>query len=176
MPIPVLSDLGDLEYITGAELGSAAATTGVIALPFTKEYLIFLVNITGYGSGGDIASLRFNNDTGLNYASRYISSATGGVVLANNENKGVGLARMFALATTLSRSGIVGVNNKAATPKTGNVNGQTFAAVATGLQIEFGGFVWNNTSAQITSVTMVTAGGNTMSAGSSIAIFGRDFP
>jgi hypothetical protein len=179
VPIPLLSPFAgeSLEELGGAELGVAAVTTGAIAIP-ARDELLLLICITGYSSGGDIASLRFNGDAGSNYSSRYLSAVAGGTTLVTNQNVSQTLARMFALATNLSRHAVIGIKNKLSTPKVGSVNGQTgVTSAATGLQVEFGGFQWHNTAAQITSVEMRTAGGSvTMSAGSSIKIFGCDTP
>lgn len=177
-PIPLLSEFDGrnaFDFLNSAELAVAAATLGVLTVP-ARDELLLLICVNGYSSG-DIASLRFNGDTGANYSSRYLSSVAGGVVWVSNQNVSQTLARMFALTTTSGRHAIVGIKNKLNAAKIGNVSGQTgVTSAATGLQLEIGGFQWQNTTAQITSVEMRTAGGQNMTAGSSIVILGRDTP
>lgn len=156
-------------------LGSAAATTGVLTIP-ARDVLLAEVRIVGYGGGGDIASFRFNGDNAANYTSRYLSSVAGGVVWVNNQNVSQTLARLFALVVgAIPRNALIGITNFATVPKVGNVNAQTgVASAATGLQLEAGGFQWQNTAAQITSIELLTAGGATMLAGTGFAVLGRN--
>lgn len=162
------------EFLGSTELGTAAATTSTISIP-VRDIILIQVRITGYAGGGDIASLRFNGDTGANYWSRYISCAAGGTTLVNNQNVSQTLARLFALTTTLQRSTEVVITNNATTSKVGAVRAQTSTgAAATAGGVEFGGFEWVNTSAQISSVTMVTAGGANMNAGSGFVVLGAN--
>ncbi len=167
---------GNWVDLGGLELTGNAVTTGVLTIP-AYDILRVSVRVTGY-SGSDITSLRFNADAGANYWSRYISSAAGGVTLVNTASVSQALARLFALGTTLQRSAIVLITNNAATSKVGIVSGQTSTGAAgTSGVLEFGGFEWVNTSAQITSIEMRTAGGSvTMPAGTGFAVEGRQLP
>lgn len=170
--MPVIHPPG-YDYLGAYEFASSAASSAVLAIA-ARDLLLVQVHVTGYG-GTDIASLRFNGDTGTNYTSRYISYAAGGTTAANNQNVSQTMARMFALGVTVQRSALIGITNRAAQPKVGTVNGQTaVSSAATGLQIEFGGFQWQNTSAQITSMQMLCPGGQTLSAGTCIAVFGKN--
>jgi len=162
-----------LEFLGSTVLTGNATTTNTVTIP-ARDILTIEVRVTGY-SAGDIASLRFNGDAGANYWSRYISAVAGGVVLVNNQNVSQALARLFALAVTTQRTGIVNITNLATTSKVGVVNGQTSTgAAATAGTIEFGGFEWVNTANQITSIAMLTAGGATMPAGTGFAVWGKN--
>lgn len=165
---------GGMEFLGSTVLTGNAVTTGALTIA-ARDLLMVEVRVTGY-SGADIAGLRFNGDTGANYWSRYINSVAGGTVLTNNQNVSQTLARMFALTTTLQRSAIVNITNNLSTSKVGVVNGQTSTgAAATAGAVEFGGFEWVNTAAQITSIEMRTAGGAiTMPAGTGFAVWGRN--
>jgi hypothetical protein len=163
-----------LEYLGSTVLSVAAASTSVVTIP-ARDYLEVYVRVSGYG-GSDIASLRFNGDTANNYWSRYLNSAAGGAVLANNQNVSQAMARLFAAGTTLGRAATVGITNRQANSKVGVVNGNTATnAAGTAGSIEFGGFEWVNTAAQITSIQMLTPGGQTMSAGSGFEVYGMNF-
>jgi hypothetical protein len=173
-PRLALPPASGLDYLGGAKLIAPAVTTGAVQIPL-RDMLYILVRIVGY-SGGDIASFRFNGDAGANYWSRYISSVAGGVALVNNQNLSQTLARLFALTTTLSRSAMVSISNRSGTSKVGNVNAQTgTGAAGTAGILEFGGFEWVNTTAQITSVEMRTAGGAvTMNTDTGFMVFGKN--
>lgn len=169
------SGVTGFEFLGSKFLGSAAVTTGALTIP-ARDFLFLMPRVMGYSGGGDIASLRFNADSGANYWSRYLSSAAGATTFSNNVNVSQALARMFATTTTLQRSALIGIINNAATSKVGNVSAQTSTgAAATSGIIETGGFEWINTTAQITSIEMLTSGGAvTMAAGSGFAVWGRN--
>lgn len=160
----------------GLMLSGNGVTTGALTIP-AYDLLRVSVRVTGY-SGADIASLRFNADAGSNYWSRYVSVAAAGVTHTNTQNVSQALARLFALGTTLQRSASVLITNYTTTSKVGIVSGQTSSGAAgTAPVVEQGGFEWVNTSAQITSIEMRTAGGSiTMPAGTGFAVEGRKLP
>jgi hypothetical protein len=163
-----------LEFLGSTLMGSAASSSSVVTIP-ARDYLEIYIRVTGYG-GGDIASLRFNGDTGSNYWSRYLNSAAGGAVLTNNQNTAQTMARLFAAGVTTGRTAVVGVTNRQTNTKVGVVNGNTATnAAGTAGAIEFGGFEWVNTTAQITSVQLVTPGGQTMLTGTGFEVYGMNF-
>lgn len=163
-------------FLGGLELTSAAVSTGVLNIA-AFDMLRVSVRVTGY-SGTDIASFRFNADSGANYWSRSISVAAGGTTLTNNINVSQTLARLFSTASTLQRSGMFLITNNSATSKVGSAMTQDGSGAAgTGAIVDFGGFEWVNTTAQITSIEMRTAGGtNTLSAGSGFSVEGINIP
>jgi hypothetical protein len=163
------------EPLGGLILASAAVTTGVLTIP-ARNQLIVVVTVTGY-SGADIASLRFNADAGANYWSRYNgSTAAAGTTFVNNTNVSQTLARMFGATQTTSRSALVKINNQLAVSKAGCVSALSGSGTAaTAGALEFGGFEWVNTTAQITTIEMRTAGGTlTLNAGSGFTVYGMN--
>lgn len=163
----------DMEKLGSIRLSASAVTTGVLTIP-AREQLYLLINIAGY-SGGDIASLRFNGDTGANYWSRHITSAAAGVTLVNNESVSQTLLRLAGNTSTQGRSVSCSILNLATVSKAvgiSHIQTNTGAAGTAGL-LNFGGGEWVNTSAQITSIEMRTAGGSiTMPAGTGFTVFG----
>jgi hypothetical protein len=170
-PIPYLG----MEELGSIRLGSAAVTTGVLTIP-AREQLFLLCNIAGY-SGGDIASLRFNGDTGANYWDRHLTAAAGGVTLVNTQTASTTLIRLAGNAVTTGRSVAVSIMNLAAVSKSvaiAPVQTNTGTAATVGV-MDIGGGEWVNTTAQITSIEMRTAGGSiTLSAGSGFTVYGSN--
>lgn len=162
------------EFLGGYEFASSLQTSPAIAVA-PRDLLLIQVRVTGY-SGGDIASLRFNGDSGANYWSRHVSIAAGGVTMTNAQTASATLARLHPNTTTQQRSSIHAVTNFLSKSKVGTVHAQTSSGAAGTIpELEFGGFEWVNTTAQITSVTLLTAGGSiTMPAGTGFAVFGRN--
>jgi hypothetical protein len=165
-----------MDFLGSTVLAGSAVTTGALTIE-PRDLLCLLVRVTGY-SGSDIASLRFNGDSGTNYWSKGASAAaatTAFTVAAAQVSQT--LARLFAAGTTLGRSGIVSITNFATTEKIGAVSGATGSgAAATGGTLETNSFGWVNTTAQITSIELRTAGGSiTMPAGTGFQVYGRNF-
>ena len=154
-------------------LAGAAGTTAVVE--FTPmDMLMVHYLVTGYGGAGDIASLRFNGDSGANYWDRHLHSVAGGATFANVVNVSTTLIRLAAVASTLQRSGIVQISNFRTTSKVCAIVNQTSTgAPGTSASLEaVGGGEWVNTAQQIRSITMITAAGANLNAGSGFAIFG----
>jgi hypothetical protein len=167
----------DSRYGLGATavLGSSATTTGAVAVP-AYDLLQIVVRIPSL-SVADIPALRFNADSGTNYWSRYITSVAGGVVLVNAQTASGTMARLSGNSDTHGRVFTVTVSNLAAATKVGAVTaglGTGAAATAGSLDLA-GSFEWVNTSNQITSVELLTAGGTaTMATGTSLQIYGKN--
>lgn len=163
------------EFLGSCFISIASSSCPTITITARQELQV-IITITGYG-GSDIASLRFNGDTGNNYSSRYLDSGgTGVATLTNVQTLTTNFARLFGVAQTTGRSAEIVLSNNAATEKLGSVNGISgVGAVGTVLNLSWGGFTWVNTSAQITSVQLITQGGSTMTASSGIMIYGRNF-
>jgi hypothetical protein len=165
---PGMEDLGSLR------LTASAVTTGVLTIP-PREQLMILVNIAGY-SGGDIASLRFNGDAGATYWDRHLSAAAGGTTWTNTQTASTTLIRLAANGVTQGRTVQVSIMNLAnvSKPITMQTCTLTGAAGTVGLA-DVGWGEWVNTSAQITSVEMRTAGGSiTMPAGTGFTVYGSN--
>lgn len=166
----------DLERLGSIRLTASAVTTGVLTIP-AREQLFLLCNIAGYSGGGDIASLRFNGDTGTNYWDRHITWAAGGTTPTNVQNASASLIRLAGNSVTQGRSVTVSIMNLATVSKSvgiSHVQTNTGAAATVGV-LDIGGGEWVNTSAQITSIEMRTAGGSvTMPAGTGFTVYGSN--
>lgn len=165
----------DFEKLGSIRLSSSAVTTGVLTIP-AREQLYLLINIAGY-SGGDIASLRFNGDTGANYWSRHITWASGGTTATDNPTASATLLRLAGNAVTQGRSVSCSIMNLANVSKAvgiSHIQTNTGAAGTVGV-LNIGGGEWVNTTAQITSIEMRTAGGSiTMPAGTGFTVYGSN--
>lgn len=164
------------EYLGSCTItGSPAASCANLTVA-AKDMLMIIVRVTGYG-GADIASLRFNADTGNNYNSRYLASgATGVATLTNNQTLTTNFGRLFAVTQTTGRSAEIICSNNSGTEKLCTVNGISgVGSVGTVLNLSWGGFSWVNTAAQITSVQLITAGAQTLNVGSAVMVYGRNF-
>lgn len=156
------------EELARTTLGSAGDTidSGTIG---SRKYLMVLIDILSTG-GTTVAGLRFNSDTGNNYAFRY--STDGGADTAT------GTTSIIALS-----SGTNG--NKFATAYIRNVSGQeklahgmTTSNNAAGVgnvadRWEAAG-KWVNTSTAITSVQAYNSGAGDFDTGSQIIVLGHD--
>lgn len=146
------------------------------AIPIApRDLLLIQVRVTGY-SGGDIASLRFNGDTGTNYWWRCLSVAAGGVTWTNAQAASATLLQLHPATTTQQRSSAHFITNLATKAKvmTTTATTSTGSAATVGAG-ELGWGEWVNTSTQITSVTLLTAGGSvTMPTGTGFSVFGRN--
>lgn len=158
-------------FLDGATLSANAASFPVISFPAWGSLDIRL-SIMGF-TGSDILSIRFNADAGNNYWDRNFTSVAAGVVLVNTET----------LTTAQIRVGIAGTKGVSARLIVGNqlavsklVNGQVTmgsGVVGTaGIAVLSMSGEWINTTAQITSLTVLCVGANSILAGSSIAVYG----
>lgn len=164
------------EYLGSCTItGSPAASCANLTVA-AKDELMIIVRVIGYG-GADIASLRFNADTGNNYNSRYLDSGASTVTtLTNVQTLTTNFGRLFGNTQTTGRNAEIICSNSATAEKLCTVNGISgVGSVSTVLNIQFGGFSWVNTAAQITSVQLITAGANTLSVGSAVMVYGRNF-
>lgn len=158
--------------------GSAVATSGAVTVAAYDELMIVarIVNL----SAADNVALRFNGDTGNNYRSRYlVNDATSGTTLADVATATSNMARLSGISDVTHQRAVTAViSNLSGTSKLGTVQGAFGSgSVSTQTKIDLAGhFEWVNTTAQITSVTMLTVGGTvTMAADSGFLVFGRDF-
>lgn len=161
-----------MERLGSTSLAAGATTTATVTIAVRKTLFIG-VSIAGYAGGGDVASLRFNGDTGNNYWSRHITANTGAATLADNPTAATSAIRL-GLATTQARvawvvCGNVGVAHIC---RIDSAIGTGSTAVA---QLNVAGAgAWNNT-ADITSVIMVAPGGANMNTGSGFVVYGSNF-
>lgn len=172
--MPLFNPVGYDLLASSGKLGTAAASAGVLTID-ARDMLLVEVMVTGY-AGNDIASLRFNGDTGTNYWYKPASTAaatTAWTIGAAGTAKT--LVQLFATGVTLGRSAIVGITNNATTEKIITINGATGSGVATAMgTIESGAGGWVNTTAQITSIEMRTNGGANLLTGTGFRVFGAN--
>lgn len=155
---------------------SALATSGAISIG-TFDELMIVADIVST-SVADLPCLRFNGDTATNYRSRYIvNNATSGTVLTDVPSTSATLAALTGLSSTGQRVFTANINNALSASKVGTVRGALASgSAATQAAMDLAGTIeWVNTTAQITSVTMLTSGGATMGTGSGFIVLGRNF-
>lgn len=165
-----------MEFLGSTVLPSSASTTGALTIA-ARTRLLILIFISGYGGGGgDIASLRFNADSGNNYWDRHLTVAAGGTTLTNTENASTSKIRLAHSATNSGRIVTVNIMNIANKSKPITISTQTLTAAAGTIGLlDMGSGEWVNTSDQITSIEMLSAGANTLSSGSGFAVYGTTF-
>jgi hypothetical protein len=163
-----------MEFLGSLRLSAAAVTTGVLTIA-PREKLFVDINIAGY-SGGDIASLRFNGDAGANYWSRHITWATAGTTATDVPNAAATLIRLAGNAVTQGRSVTCSISNVATVSKYVGISHLQTGTNSTAVGVlNIGGGEWFNTTAQITSIELRTAGGSiTMPAGTGFTVYGSN--
>jgi hypothetical protein len=162
------------ELLNSFTFPGGTATSGALTVG-ARDELMIVCRILSLGSA-DIPALRFNADTANNYQSRYVTCATGGTTLTNTATTSTSMARLSGLSSNLTRVITATVNNHKDWQKAGIVDSRlsTGSAASTPDMDLSGGFEWTNTTAQITSVTLLTAGGANVGGNTQIMIFGRN--
>lgn len=165
------------ELLGGKKLTAAANSTGAITIP-PRDELMIVVRING-SSGADIPALRFNGDTGANYWDRHITWAANGAATptpANVQNVSTTMARLAGATGAGMRNFTAMIGNQPGWQKVGTISAATSTGGATAAgTLDNGAFEWANTTTQITSVTLLMAGGTvTMNTDCGILIFGRN--
>ncbi|HTF79894.1 MAG TPA: hypothetical protein VK620_37230 [Bradyrhizobium sp.] len=165
-----------MDFLGSTFLASAAHETAVVTIA-PRVQLWIAVHVASYGGSpdptGDIASLRFNGDSGANYWSdhaQFIAGAWTDFPLASTN-----LIRMAGTNSRLSRNVWCQVNNLGNRGKTVNLKNQTGTGDPTVVGvINLGGGEWVNTTDQITSVQLVNQGSNNMGTNSGFIVFGKN--
>lgn len=161
-------------------LGSAASSTSIITIP-ARDLIRITVIITGYGSGGDIASLRFGGtagavDSGNNYATAHgeWNAANKGNQDTLGENNSTSFLRLSPTSTNNGRQVTVNITNPTSTRKIVSIVTSTEqgSASTTPRRTTTGNGLWSNTTQQIISVQLITAGGANLNAGTGFVIEG----
>jgi hypothetical protein len=158
-------------FLDGASLGANAAAFPLLTFPAFNSLDIRL-NITGL-SGSDTLILRFNADAGANYWDRNLTVAAGAVVVVDTNTTTANQIKV-AIATTKSITGRLTVTNSLAVSKlvSGAVSMGTGAVGTAGTGVISMAGEWINTTAQITSLSVLLLGANNILAGSSVQVFG----
>jgi len=161
------------------KLAANATTSSILTIP-PCDILRVTVIVTGYG-GGDIVSFRFGGtagavDSGNNYATAQAEWNAGqsGNQNTNTENNTTNLMRLAASTITTGRIAQFTISNNATVRKTAIITQATEygAATVTPRRNTTGDGIWANTTQQIISIQMLTAGGNTLTAGSGFVVEG----
>lgn len=157
-----------------AELANVAADGSSVTLAsgtFTaKQFLIAIINIVDVASAS-VLKIRFNGASGALYSS--VISLNGGASAARDAADGIepssaGGTYDYPMVIVLEIIANVATVRKAGFMRTAELgNAGTLSPNA----IVEGAFTWNNTTDQITSVSIVSGAGN-ISSGSRIIVFG----
>lgn len=160
-------DLAAYQEIADVTLGSAgdSLSSGTItAMNFLRFYVYILV------SGSVTTQMRFNNDSGSNYAIRYTLDNTvggNGVSSTNIGNFEGGVSNPHSIYGECV--------NYSATQKLGwakSVSGSSSAGTAPSY-VEFY-YKWANTSSQITRIDIINTNTGDLAAGSRLVVLGRN--
>lgn len=156
----------------------SSTTTAVTPMYGTFNQLVGWGRVTFYGSS-DTISIRFGTsstavDSGNNYNYRWCTQAAGGTTFANRDStadSNNSLIKMAAQDTTLSREITFSISNTSNKVKQMQLQAATETAGTSTLpSLDFGQGQWFNTTGQIASFQVLTAGGSTF--GGSIAFYG----
>lgn len=154
-------------------LGSPAASISLTSLAAYNNLMI-VGFVTGCSSA-DQPVLRFNNDSGANYADTLIYTTAGATVLATKHTSASFVYTTVGGGTTFRGYFVGFISNYASTEKVGgatSADDATGTTAATPNEIGFWSWKWANTSNQITRVDMLGGSGNNLLAGSWLAVYG----
>lgn len=162
-----------MDFLGSISMPSTAVSSSLLTIA-ARETLMFVIQIQGYG-GSDVASLRFNSDSGVNYWQRSTADLLGSALTTNTQRPSQTLMELANASSTTNRIVTVICSNHKTTNKVCTMSEMTdTGSAATVGAIDNGGGEWFNTAAQITTVTLTTAGGQTLLASSSIAVYGNN--
>lgn len=164
--------VGDYESIATTTLGSTSSSVTLSSIPSTYKHLQIRVLASMSASGADDLMIRFNSDTGSNYATHYLvgngsSASAGAYTSATSTRAG---ANALPTATNTYGVAIIDLLDYANTSKyktmralTGNdTNGAGYVALGSGL--------WQSTTV-INSITLYPFA-STFPANSQFALYG----
>lgn len=156
------------EEIGRTTLASAGDTITVSSLP-ARKYLMVIV--AAQNTGGTInTTLRFNNDSGSNYARRI--SISGGSDLTNVSQSSLSMSSTDASPRMLVAY-IVNIASNEKLIETQSVEQNTAGAGNAPTRIEGVG-KWANTSAQISQIDVINTGTGDYAIGSEVIVLGHN--
>jgi len=166
---PVFAATNGMTLIASGSLGSAATTLTVSSIPASED-LEIRGFVTGL-SGADLLGLQFNSDTGANYATQYCINGCAGA--GSNSVTAQTYIRLQPSASQ-DLEFVVRIKNLTSFVKRGDF--YTVRNATSGAITRYdGGIAWDNTSAQISSITLLTVGASvTMATGTSLNVYGYD--
>lgn len=149
-------------------LGSAGDTISVTSLAVRKYLKVVIFNIDN--GSAVVHNLRFNNDTGSNYAFR--TSLNGAADASSVSQTAIG----FFPSTTARVYSVIDIVNVAAQEKLVTCNAVSRGAAGAGnnsdRQLSVG--KWANTTDAITRVDVVNTGAGDFASGSEVVVLGHD--
>ena len=152
------------------QIGEIIATSSQSALNVNNFAARKDLKIVFQTTGQSVASnyfLRFNNDGATNYTSFNWAN-----YVVFNSSDGNGYINGSSFSTTSPSYTVFEIGNQTADIKVGTLTG-SFGAAGKIPGISTGSFVWNNTSAQITSVSLIAGSGGGFLTNSRITVFGK---
>lgn len=158
----------------GSTFTNASATSTSVLSFSAREQLEFKIIIAGYG-GSDVAALRFNADSGANYWTRWMDSTTGLTSWATNQKVSQTFFLVAAVSSTVEREVTIDCSNHTSFNKlcTGVELTDTGSAATAGTA-DLGWGEYFTVASQINSVQVITSGGQTLNASTSIEVFGKN--
>lgn len=178
------------EYLGGVLLPTAMSNVDV-GLRRSMDVLMIVAQIASL-SAADSVSFRFNGDSGANYAVTNLVAAQGQSTFSSNQLASATHLQLQPLTSGLTNNDAGGTQNRivfasfantSATEKAGSWLVQRGTGVVTTAgPLIFGAGNWVKTSEQVHLVSMAPSGvygsgaATTMAAGSSVGVFGKDYP
>lgn len=152
------------EELGRTTLASNGDSITVSGLP-PRRYIRLMFRIIN--SGALSVNLRFNNDSGSNYAIRYFADGVGGSAVSQSV--------VGSSAATAPMNGYADIFNNATTVKTGKLDtiaGSNVASAAP-IYIEYW-FKWTNTTDAITRIDLINVGAGDFAVGSEMVVIGHN--
>jgi len=148
-----------------ADVTSSASASISLSNFIGRSDLLIIADITGIASV-DNAMLRFNGDTSGNYGVKLAENYTPSAFNAQTS------MQLTPTGTTSPQYFILNVSNISGNRKHVTITGGASSATTEAPAIYSGAGIWNNTTAQITQVTLYTLSANNFSAGTRLRVFG----
>lgn len=158
-------------------LGTAAATVTFSSIPSTYKHL--QIRIVGQGSSGsyELPFLRFNADTGSNYANHYLYSDGGTIASAAEANSSyvwAGWLSGSGIGSTNFGASVIDILDYSSTAKNKTVRSLAGMAYSnTNRRVQFASGHWRNTAA-VSSITLGVLATASFSAGSRFSLYGSN--
>lgn len=157
------SKIGSAIYKLGETiLGGNATSISVSSFAAVNEIMI-VAQVVGFDAV-DACALRFNGDTGNNYTYRFSANGAADTIGTSQSR----ILMEVSGSHTEAASFICHVSNRSASVKLPTWQ----IANGSGVSRAEGAANWNNTSAQITTITLLANGGNNILSGSRLTIYG----
>lgn len=158
-----------MQLLASTTTGSALTTVTLSSIP-AATHLKIVVYCPGK-SGTDSLRMQFNSDSGANYGYKQDINGSGNAAATAQASILLG----SSASTTDAVYAVFDIVNITANPKIGTSTSMAYSSGTTPTHTCVQANVWNDTAAQISSITVFTAGGvNTMNSGTSIFVYGSN--